>query len=200
MAELCQLYVEDSHTLDFLTAPILQSLTVVEVLEPSSSGITPFLRRSGCRLESLSMCPQGPSTLISHIFSPEVCSTISHLKLELGPNWDDISKVLASSSVLPNLYHLVLFFPFRYSGHRKRQRLAFLDMIRSRCKAGVLKTIETSFERGIPTAHIIEEEIRAVIGDNVEMRVGEWSPLNLDYRYSFSGPELPEYQVRFLSS
>ncbi|PBK95820.1 hypothetical protein ARMGADRAFT_1010735 [Armillaria gallica] len=194
MAELRELYVEDSDTLDFLTAPILQSLNVVEVLEPSSSGIAPFLRRSECRLESLSMCPQGPLSLISNIFSSEACSTISHLKLDLGPNWDDISKILASSSVLPNLCHLVLCVPFLYSGHRKRHRLSFLDMIRSRCKAGVLKMIETSFERGIPTAHIIEKDIRAAIGDNVEMRVGEWSPLNLDYRYSFSGPELPEYQ------
>ncbi len=66
-------------------------------------------------------------------------------------------------------------------------------MIHSRCKAGVLKTIETSFERGNSTAHIIEVDIRAVIGDNVEMRVEEWSPVALDYWYSFSGPELPDF-------
>ncbi|PBK58260.1 hypothetical protein ARMSODRAFT_1091291 [Armillaria solidipes] len=195
MAELRQLYVEDSDTLDLLTAPMLQSLTIAKVPEgsPSSSGIAPFLRRSGCCLKSLSMCPQGPLTLLSNIFSSEACSTISHLKLELGPDWNDISKILAPSSVLPNLCHLVLCFPFWYSGHRTTQRLAFLDMIRSRCKSGVLKTIETSFEKGIPTALIIEEDIQAVIGDNVEMRVEEWSPLYLDYRYSFSGPELPEF-------
>ncbi|SJL17712.1 uncharacterized protein ARMOST_21272 [Armillaria ostoyae] len=194
MAELRQLYVEHSDTLDLLTAPMLQSLTIVEVREgsPSSSGIAPFLRRSGCRLESLSMCAQGPLALLSNIFSSEACSTISHLKLELGPGWDDISKILAPSSFLPNLCHLGFCFPYRYSGHRRTQRLAFLDMIGSRCKAGALKTVKTSFEKGISTAHIIEEDIRAVIGDNVEMRVEGWSPLDLDYRYSFSGPELPE--------
>ncbi len=193
MAELRQLYVEDPDTLDLLTAPILQSLTIVEVPEgsPSSSGITPFLRRSGCRLESLSMCPQGPLALISNIFSSEACSTISHLKLELGLDWDDISKILSPSSMLPNLCHLVLCFASGYPLH-KTKRLSLLNTICSRCKAGVLKTIEISFERGSSIAHIIESDIRAVIGDNVEMRVEEWSPLNLDYRYLFSGPELPE--------
>ncbi|KAK0421683.1 hypothetical protein EV421DRAFT_1964340 [Armillaria borealis] len=194
MAELRQLYVEDPDTLNLLTAPILQSLTVVEVLESLSSNIVPFLRRSACRLESLSMCAQGSLALISCIFSSEAYSTISHLKLKLGLSWDGISKILAPSSVLPNLHHLVLCFESRHSYHRETERLAFLDMIRSRCKSGVLKTIEASFEKGISTAHIIEEDIRAVIGDsNVEMQVERWSPLDLDYRYSFSGPEFPEY-------
>ncbi|SJL17725.1 uncharacterized protein ARMOST_21286 [Armillaria ostoyae] len=192
MVELRQLYVEDSDTLDLLTAPMLQSLTIVEVPEgSSSSGIAPFLRRSGCRLESLSMCTDIPSALISNIFSSEACSTISHLKLELGPDWDGISKILAPSLILPNLRHLVLCFASGYL-LRKKKRSTLLNMIRSRCKAGQLKMIETSFEKGIYTAHIMEADIRAVIGDNVEMRVEEWSPLNLDYRYSFSGPELPE--------
>ncbi|KAK0244644.1 hypothetical protein EDD85DRAFT_206925 [Armillaria nabsnona] len=193
MAELRQLYVEDSDTLDLLTAPVLQSLTIVEVRErlPSSSGIAPLLRRSRCRLESLSMYPQGPLALISNIFSSEACSTISHLKLELGLDWDDISKILSPSSILPNLCHLALRFASGYLLHETK-RLALLNMIRSRCKAGVLKTIETSFERGNSPARVIEADIRAFIGDTVEMRVEEWSPLDLDYRYSFSGPELPE--------
>ncbi|KAK0244638.1 hypothetical protein EDD85DRAFT_808949, partial [Armillaria nabsnona] len=112
MAELRELYVEDSNILDLLTAPMLQSLTMVEVRErsPSSSGIPPFLRRSGCRLESLSMCADIPSALISNIFSSQACSMISHLKLELGPDWDGISEILAPSSILPNLRHLVLCF------------------------------------------------------------------------------------------
>ncbi|PBK95832.1 hypothetical protein ARMGADRAFT_1061644 [Armillaria gallica] len=191
MAELRQLYVEDSDTLNLLMVPMLQSLTIVNVPK-SSPSIAPFLGRSGCRLESLSMCPQGPLALISNIFSSEVCSTISRLKLELGPSWDGIPEILAPSSVLPNLCHLVLCFPFWYSDHRKTERHAFLDMIRSRSgKAGLLKTIEASFERSISTALI--EDIRAIIGDNVEMRVEGWSPLNLDYRYSFSGPELPKH-------
>ncbi len=194
MAELRQLYVEDSDTLDLLTAPILQSLAIVDVREgsPSSSGIAPFLRRSGCRLESLSMCAQGPLAMLSNIFSSEACSMISHLKLELGPDWDDISKILSPSSILPNLRHLVLCFASEYLLH-KTKRLALLNMVHSRCKAGVLKTIETSFERGNSTAQMIEADIRAVIGDNVEMRVKEWSPLVLDYWYSFSGPELPDF-------
>ncbi|KAK0244633.1 hypothetical protein EDD85DRAFT_206578 [Armillaria nabsnona] len=195
MAELRQLYVKDSDTLDLLTAPMLQSLTIVKVPErsQSSSSIPPFLRRSGCRLESLSICTDMPSALISNIFSSEACSMISHLKLKLklGPNWADISEILAHSSMLPNLRHLVLCFASGYFPQKKK-RLALLNLIRSRCKAGVLKTIEISFERGISTPHIIEADIRAVIEDNVEMRVGEWSPLDLDYRYSFSGPELPE--------
>ncbi len=193
MAELRQLYVEDSDTVDLLTAPMLQSLTVVDVPEgsPSSSGIVPFLRRSGCRLESLSMCAQGPLALISNIFSSEACSMISHLKFELRPNWTDISKILAPSSMLPNLHHLVLCFASGYLVHKKK-RLALLNLISSRCKAGVLKTIEASFERGSSTPHTIEADIRAFIGDSVKMRVEEWSPLDLDYRYSFSGPELPE--------
>ncbi|KAK0244649.1 hypothetical protein EDD85DRAFT_808989 [Armillaria nabsnona] len=194
MAELRQLYVEYSDALDLLTAPMLQSLTIAEVLEgsPSSSGIAPFLRRSGCRLESLSICMDIPSALISNIFSSEACSMISHLKLELGPDWDGISKILAPSLILPNLRHLILCFVCQYNRHGETGRHAFLDMIRSCCKAGQLKTIEISFEMGIYTAHIIEADIRAVIGDTVEMRVEEWSPLDLDYRYSFSGPELPE--------
>ncbi|SJL17720.1 uncharacterized protein ARMOST_21281 [Armillaria ostoyae] len=193
MAELRQLYVEDSDTLNILTAPMLQSLTIVAVSQgsPSSSGISPFLRRSGCRLESLSMCAQGPLALISNIFSSEACSTISHLKLKLGLNCDDISKILAPSSILPNLRHLVLCFAAGSLLYKTKQ-FDLLNMIGSRCKAGVLKTIETSFERSISPAYIIEADIRAVIGDNVEMRVEEWSSLNLDYRYSFSGPELPE--------
>ncbi len=115
---------------------------------------------------------------------------ISHLKLELGPDWDDISKILAPSSILPNLRHLVLCFECRYGRHRETERLAFLDMIRSRCKARLL--IEIQFWWGVSTAHDIEADIRAIIGDNSEIRVEERSPLALDYRYSFSGPELPE--------
>ncbi|PBK95823.1 hypothetical protein ARMGADRAFT_749886 [Armillaria gallica] len=193
MAELRELYVEDSDTLGLLTAPMLQSLTILDVPKgsPSSSGIPAFLRRSGCRLESLSMCAQGPLALVSNILSSQACSMVSHLKLELGPDWDGISEILAPSSILPNLRHLVLCFE---SGHLLHKTMGFtlLAMIRSRCKAGQLKMIETSFEKGSDSAHIMEEDIRAVIGDNVEMRVEEWTPLYLDYRYSFSGPEMPD--------
>ncbi len=188
MAELRQLYVENPDTLNLLTAPMLQSLTIDRVSKRAPS-IALFLRRSGCRLESLSMCE---SALISNI-SSEACSMISHLKLELGPDWDGIAKILAPSLILPNLRHLVLCLGGQYSRHGETERLAFLDMIRSRCKAGLLKTIEIQFGWGAPTAHIIDAEIRAVIGDNVEMRVEKWSSLDLDYRYSFSGPELPEF-------
>ncbi len=107
-------------------------------------------------------------------------------------DWDGISKILAPSLILPNLRHLVLCFQSEYLLH-KTKGFTLLDMIRSRCKAGQLKMIETSFEKGSYTAHIMEEDIRAVIGDNVEMRVEEWSPLYLDYWYSFPGPELPEF-------
>ncbi|KAK0244647.1 hypothetical protein EDD85DRAFT_1018279 [Armillaria nabsnona] len=196
MAELRELYVEYSDALDLLTTPMLQSLTIAEVPPGSPlSSITLFFRRSGCRLESLSMCTDIPSALISNIFSSEACSMISHLKLELGPDWDDISRILAPSSILPNLRHLVLSFAYRYGRHRETERLAFLDMIRSRCKARLL--IKLQFGWGVSTAHDIEADIRAIIGDNSELRVEERSRLYLDYRYSFSGPELPELWTSF---
>ncbi|PBK67149.1 hypothetical protein ARMSODRAFT_1086138 [Armillaria solidipes] len=190
MAELRQFYVEDSDTLDLLTAPMLQSLTIAEVPRRSFSSISLFFRRSECRLESLSMCAEGSPALISSVFSSEACSTISYLKLELGPNWDDISRKLAPSSILPNLRHLVFCFDCRYNHPMQSERLAFLDMIRSRCKTGLLKMIEVQFGWGTSTPRDIEADIRAVIGDNAEIRVEEWSPLDLDYRSSFSGPGL----------
>ncbi|KAK0185626.1 hypothetical protein F5146DRAFT_185369 [Armillaria mellea] len=200
MAELRELYVDYSDTLDWFTAPMLQSLTVVlqsfTITEaqglPSSSGIAPFLRRSGCRLKSLSTCADMP--LIKNILSLEACSTISYLKLELYKDWVPIPKYLSPSSDLPNLRRLLLCFAERYF-HLETEQLALLDMIRSRCKTGQLKMIETSFEGDTCIPHNIQTDIRTVIGDNVEMRVGKWSPLDLDYRYSFSGPyfPVPEY-------
>ncbi|KAK0222227.1 hypothetical protein IW262DRAFT_1493888 [Armillaria fumosa] len=189
MAELRQLYVAESDSLDFLTAPMLQSLTIFDFPEGSSS-ITPsrFLHRSGCRLESLGMSSQGSLTLISNILSSEACSTISHLKLDIEQSWDGISKILTPSSILPNLRHLVLFMPAEPLFFRKTKRLALLNMVRSRCKAGTLKRIVTSFA---VTSHIMEAEFRAVIGDNVEMQVEGYRSLYLDYRHSFSGAKLP---------
>ncbi len=118
---------------------------------------------------------------------------ISYLKLKLGPDWHGISKNLVPFSKLPNLCHLVLCFECPYMYHTQTERLVFLDMIQGRCKAGLLKTIEVQFRSVNSTSRDIEADIRAVIGDNVEMRVEGWSPLELDYRYSFSGPELPEF-------
>ncbi|PBK95813.1 hypothetical protein ARMGADRAFT_1061633 [Armillaria gallica] len=200
MAELRQLYIEDLDTLDLLTAPVLQSLTIAEVPRRSLSSISLFFRRSECRLESLSMCAEGSPTLISSVFSSEACSMISYLKLELGPNWDDISRKLAPSSILPNLRLLVFCFDCRYNHLMQSERLAFLDMIQSRCKTGLLKMIEVQFGWGTSILCDIEADIRAVIGDNAEIRVGEWSPLDLDYRLSFSGPGSMHFILMQLST
>ena len=138
------------------------------------------------------MCPDIPSASISTIFPLEACSMISYLKLKIDSSWDNLAKIIAPSSGLPNLCHLLLCFVDGYC-LLEAERLALLDAIRSRCKAGQLKMIETSFEEDFYPSHDIQTDIRAVIGDNVEMWVGKWSPLDLDYRYSFSGPDLPKY-------
>ncbi|PBK98827.1 hypothetical protein ARMGADRAFT_1009191 [Armillaria gallica] len=121
MAELCQLFVQGLDTLNFLTAPMLQSLTIAGGSPESLSSIPAFFRRSGCRLESfgihMALVESEPSASISNIFSSEVCSTISHLKFVFGSVWHNVSKVYASSSILPNLQHLVLCFGYQYS-HR----------------------------------------------------------------------------------
>ncbi|KAK0185631.1 hypothetical protein F5146DRAFT_1125016 [Armillaria mellea] len=185
MAELRELDIDFADILDWITAPMLQSLTVVEDQGlPSSCGIAAFLRRSGCRLKSLSMRAVMP--LIKDILSLEACSTISYLKLELHENWVPIFKYLSPSSVLPNLRCLLLSFAGGYY-HLETERLALVDMISSRCKAGQLKMIEISFQGDTYISHDIQTDIRAVVGDNVGMGVEKWSPLCLHYPYPFWG-------------
>ncbi|PBK98822.1 hypothetical protein ARMGADRAFT_589949 [Armillaria gallica] len=195
MAGLYQLFVQDLDILDFLTAPMLQSLTIARGSPKSLSSIPAFFRRSGCHLESFSICMAivglEPSASISDIFSSEACSTISYLKLQLVSVWHNFSKAIASSSILPNLRHLVLCFEYQYSRHtnyKTTERPALLDMIRSRCKAGILKTIEVQF---VGDEGEIAGDIRSLIGDNLEMRVEKWSPVYLDHWLSFWDPRPP---------
>ncbi|PBK98665.1 hypothetical protein ARMGADRAFT_1060332 [Armillaria gallica] len=217
MAELRQLYVGDLDVLDFLTAPILQSLAIAWDYPGSVSTITRFLRRSGCQLESLSMhmkiFQSEPSALISELLSSEACSAISHLKLELGSQLVKVANTLTPSSVLPNLHHLVLCM--EAENFRGEQTKRLVNMIRSRRDAGLLKTIEIQFgdqcnhhgdvdedagEDGedvgedddrVPTRfHDVEVGIRALIDENLEMRVERWNPVDLDLQLLFWDGEI----------
>ncbi|SJL12999.1 uncharacterized protein ARMOST_16434 [Armillaria ostoyae] len=191
MGELCQLYVGDLKVLNFLTAPMVQSLTLSAITGPQSlSSITLFFRRSRCRLESFSMSmdilKSEPSASIREIFSSEACTTISYLKLELSSISHNVANALASPSILPNLHHLCLCFNENLHPHTEAERLALLNMIRSRCKAGLLKTIEVQFD--VEESRDIEADIRALIGGDLEMREEIWSPLHSDHLPFFENP------------
>ncbi|KAK0192132.1 hypothetical protein F5146DRAFT_1120086 [Armillaria mellea] len=205
MTELRQLYVGDLDVLNSLTAPVLQSLAISEDYPRTVSSITPFLRRSGCQLESLSMNMQifqsEPSTLISEVLSSEACSAISHLKLQLGPELVKVANSLTLSSVLPNLHRLTLCMEERKS--RGEQTKPFLNMIRSRRDAGLLKTIEVQFfgrgnhhadededvgedgDQTLTRSHDVEAGIRALTDEKLDMRVERWNPVDLDLRLLF---------------
>ncbi|KAK0215804.1 hypothetical protein IW262DRAFT_1465509 [Armillaria fumosa] len=199
IVELCQLYITDAYALNFLTAPMLQSLTIAGGSPASLSCIPTFFRRSGCHLESFSigmaMTESKSSTMISDVFSYEACSSISHLKLEIGSMWrGKASRAFASSftpsSILPNLQHLVLGLGRRYY-YDMTEWSALLDMIRSRCKARLLKVIEVQFDQE-ETSYLdgdIKPVIQALVGDNLEMRVEKQSPLSLDHRSFFWGQQ-----------
>ncbi|KAK0445996.1 uncharacterized protein EV420DRAFT_1571129, partial [Desarmillaria tabescens] len=192
-AELCELYVENPNVLSLLTAPILQSLTICT--SESLSSITLFLRRSRCHLNSFSICmdvlESESLASISNMFSSEAFSTISHLKLEFGSVWHNSAKALTPSSILPNLCYLVLCFENEFFYLTQTELVPLFDMIRSRCKARQLKTIEVQFNDEVGgdfDDRDIEADIRALIGDNLEMRVEKWSPLHLDHRLLFWDP------------
>lgn len=186
MAQLRHLHVDSYHALDFLTAPMLDSLAITDFsqiwLSPSDYS-TRFLRQSGCRLESLSMSMTMHS-LVSSASITEACLPISYLKLEIFSEWDGVVKALPPSSTLPNLRHLVLCVENLHFRHTMAERFALFDMIRSRRDAG-LKTIEVQFEdRGWGSGDAESEaDIRDLIGDNLEMQVGKWSHLPVGDRF-----------------
>ncbi|KAK0192232.1 hypothetical protein F5146DRAFT_1222412 [Armillaria mellea] len=194
VAELRQLLVQDLDVLNLLTAPMLQSLTIAGGPWELLSCVPAFFRRSGCHLESfgvgMTMMESESSASIRDFFSSEACSTISYLKLELGSVWHIVSNAIASSSVLPNLQHLVLCFYLKnqYFRHKdyKTERHALLDMIRSRCKTGLLNTIELQL---YGDDEEIAGDIRALIGDKLEVRVEEWSPLAFECQSAFWDPQ-----------
>ncbi len=77
--QLTHLYVDVVDMLDFLSAPLLSSLTISRILPgPSSTqeSITRFLHRSRCHLESLSVGKEiFTSITLSSLFALDACST-----------------------------------------------------------------------------------------------------------------------------
>ncbi|KAK0432971.1 uncharacterized protein EV420DRAFT_1755118, partial [Desarmillaria tabescens] len=181
MAELRHLYVNSADYLNFLTAPLLQSLTISEPMRGSVS-VPSFLRRSGCHLENLSYNMRAaawlssePPVLVSNILSSEACSTVSRLKLELDKRFDEVAEALTSLSVLPNLRHLILCVTTPVEEYEWN---AIPDMIRFRRDAGLLKAVElqiTDYGSGRSDEYDITTEIKGLAGDNLEMRIEEWN-------------------------
>ncbi|SJL13026.1 uncharacterized protein ARMOST_16462 [Armillaria ostoyae] len=184
IAQLTHLYVDGVDVLNVLSPPLLSSLTINRIPQgPRSSStqesITRFLHRSRCRLESLSIGKAiFTSTKPSSVFSLEVCSTISRLKLELPPRM--ISDVEASifPSVLPNLHHLILCI----SQHSRDEWTAIVGMVRSRRDAGMLKLVEVQFEEE-GFEYFYAEDIRALTRHDFDMRFAKWSPPSQEHRY-----------------
>ncbi|KAK0482296.1 hypothetical protein IW261DRAFT_1026941 [Armillaria novae-zelandiae] len=184
VAQLTHLYVDGVHILNFLSAPLLRSLTISMSSRPLSSFaqeyIIHFLHRSRCHLESLSIDNVAfPSATPCRLFALEACSTVCRLKLSLHRYMiNDIVKVLASPSVLPNLRHLILCL----SPHSVDEWTAILRMVRSRRDAGSLKLFEVQFKGDEHDCYPVED-IRAHKGDNFEMRVEKWDPPRQDHLY-----------------
>ncbi|KAK0215811.1 hypothetical protein IW262DRAFT_1496628 [Armillaria fumosa] len=202
MAELCQLFVQDLDILDLLTAPMLHSLAIAGASPTSLSCIPAFFHRSGCHLESFSIemaiMEWESSTLIIDTFSSEACSAISYLKLDIGSEWRNVSKAFVSSfvssSILPNVRHLVLCLrDHNYRSKKKTSKWlktewpSLLDMIRSRCKTGLLAVIEVQFAMALAlyADGDIIADIQALVGDNLEMRVEKACPVALDHQLAF---------------
>ncbi|PBK70698.1 hypothetical protein ARMSODRAFT_90004 [Armillaria solidipes] len=183
VAQLTHLYVGDINILSVLSTPLLSSLTIAPVSQVflSSSqheSIARFLHRSRCHLESLSLGKAiFTSSADSSVFALEAYSTVSRLKLELPP-WMVFSVVeaLTSPSVLPNLHHLIICIP----QHSEDEWTTILRMARSRRDAGLLKSVEVQFKEE-RYEYFWEEDIRALAGDDFEMRVEKWDPPCRDY-------------------
>ncbi|KAK0215735.1 hypothetical protein IW262DRAFT_232888 [Armillaria fumosa] len=139
----------------------------------AKESIIHFLHRSRCHLESLSIGNLAfTSATLSRMFALEACSTISRLKLSLHTKTTNgIVKTLASPSVLLSLPHLILCI----SRHPEDEWTAILRMARSCRDAGLLKLFEVQFEVDEPDRYLVED-IRALTGDNFEMRVEKWDP------------------------
>ncbi|KAK0496392.1 hypothetical protein EDD18DRAFT_1166266 [Armillaria luteobubalina] len=191
MTKLRHLYVDNTDTLNALTAPLLESLTISESPPQGSPCINSFLRRSGCHLESLSysmrmpvFCSVLPAS-IGNVLSLEACSTISRLKLELGEELDEVAEVLTLSSVLPNLHHLILCLKTPPRGW-----YLIRDMLRSCRDVGLIKSIELQFKGDGPERRDKYDravaEIRGLTGDNLEMQIKEWNPPSREYSFVFS--------------
>ncbi|KAK0443778.1 hypothetical protein EV421DRAFT_510864 [Armillaria borealis] len=183
VAQLTHLYVDHVDILNFLSAPLLSSLTISRILPGSFSAqesITHFLHRSRCHLESLSVGKEiFTSATPGRVFALEACSTVSRLKLELPPRMiSSVVEALTFPSVLPNLHHLILCV----SQYSKDDRTAILRMARSRYDAGKLKLVEVQFQEEA-YEYFCEEDVRALTGDDFAMRVEKWDPPCQDHLY-----------------
>ncbi|PBK98721.1 hypothetical protein ARMGADRAFT_1162008 [Armillaria gallica] len=184
MAQLTHLYINGVDILDVLSAPLLSSLTISPVLQASYSSsphesIARFLHRSRCHLESLSVGKVILTSVTpSRVFALEACHTISRLKLELPPGMINIVGALTSPSVLPNLHHLILCI----SGDPEDEWTTILHAVRSRRDAGLLKLVEVQFLDEV-YEDICADDIRALTGDDFEMRFANWDPPGWDHHY-----------------
>ncbi|KAK0432972.1 uncharacterized protein EV420DRAFT_1771739 [Desarmillaria tabescens] len=186
VAKLRYLYVNDPDSLDFLTAPLLQSLTISQIpLGGSLTPVTSFFRRSGCHLESLSLSMCMQTCLLNdpdlndmiNMLSSEACSTISRLKIELGKYMHRVTKILTHHSSLPNLRHLILC---NVTNIKNEAWNSIPKMIRSRRDAGLVKIVELRFAddkyEASNAKYATTADIRGLTGDNLEMRVEELNP------------------------
>ncbi|SJL18917.1 uncharacterized protein ARMOST_22519 [Armillaria ostoyae] len=183
VAQLTHLYVDHVDILNFLSAPLLSSLTISHILpRPFSAqeSITRFLHRSRCHLESLSVGKEiFTSTTLSSLFTLEACSTVSRLKLELPPRMiSSVVEALTFPSVLPNLHHLILCI----SQYSKDDRTAILRMACSCHDAGMLKLVEVQFQEEA-YEYFCEEDTRALTRDDFAMRIEKWDPPCQDHLY-----------------
>ncbi|KAK0192180.1 hypothetical protein F5146DRAFT_493134 [Armillaria mellea] len=183
MAELRHLYVDYPDFVNFITAPLLQHLTVTGYPERQSACISSFLHRSRCHLETFNCVERtlinlysGSPVLIGNMLSSEGCSTVSCLKVQLDSQCAPVAEALSLPSVLPNLRHLILCI---ITPAEKDEWYSILDMIRSRRDAGLIKIVELQFKDddwismdGYDTV----EETRTLTGDRLEMRVEAWNP------------------------
>ncbi len=190
VAQLSHLFVMDADILNVLSAPLLSSLTIDHVqkrfqppsFESPQDSITRFLHRSKCHLQSLSVSKAiFASGTPSGLFALEACSTISCLKLDLPPRMiNGIVEALTSPSVLPNLHQLILCI----SQPSEDECATILSMAHSRRDAGPLKLIGVQFqdERN-QNKYYLEEDMRALSGDDFEMRFERWNPPFADHVY-----------------
>ncbi|KAK0192137.1 hypothetical protein F5146DRAFT_1135891 [Armillaria mellea] len=149
LAQVTHLYVDGGAILNFLSAPLLDSLTINPITQRPHSfstqeSITRFLQQSRCHLKTLSIGKEvfrlGMST---RMFESEACSTISRLKLELYPGMID---------------HLILCL-FQPSGVEYATILPLCNLRRNGMNAD------------------LANDIRAHSGDgDLEMRVEKWDP------------------------
>ncbi|KAK0446035.1 uncharacterized protein EV420DRAFT_914055 [Desarmillaria tabescens] len=184
ITQLRHLHVDYVDILNFLIAPLLNSLAINGIPQRASSRtecLVHFLDRSRCRRQSLTIgskaitASQQLSSTIRQILSSEACSTLSRLKFELGSRLNDASRTFEPSLVIPNLSYLALCI----SRPSKDLSSVSSDLL-PRCDVGWLKEIEVQFQDK-EYEDILIADIRALCGGDWDMRVEEWDPLCRDH-------------------